>query len=41
LVFENAFGIVEQTADESGFAVIDGTSGGEAKKVHGLNQRVG
>jgi hypothetical protein len=39
LVLENAFGIVKQTADESRFAVIDGTSGGEAKKVHELDQK--
>jgi hypothetical protein len=34
LVFEDRFGIVQKPADESGFAVIDGAGGGEAKKVH-------
>ena len=31
LVFEDGFGIVKKAADESGFAVIDGASGGEAE----------
>ena len=35
LVLEDGFGIVEQAADEGGFAVIDGAGGGEAEKVHG------
>ena len=36
LVFEDGFGIVEETADEGGFAVVDGAGGGEAEKVHGV-----
>ena len=35
LVLEDGFGIVEQAADEGGFAVIDGAGGGEAEEVHG------
>ena len=35
LVFEDGFGIVKEAADESGFAVIDGAGGSEAKEVHG------
>jgi hypothetical protein len=31
LVLEDGFGIIEQAADEGGFAVIDGASGGEAE----------
>ena len=34
LVLEDAFGVVKEAADESGFAVIDGACGGETKKVH-------
>jgi hypothetical protein len=36
LVFEDGFGVVEETADEGGFAVVDGAGGGEAEKVHGV-----
>ena len=34
LVLENALGIIKQASDESGFAVINRTGGGEAKKIH-------
>jgi hypothetical protein len=34
LVLENALGIIKQSSDESGFAVINRTGGGEAKKIH-------
>ena len=34
LVLENTLGVVEQASDESGFAVINRTGGGEAKKIH-------
>jgi hypothetical protein len=34
LVLENALGIIKQASNESGFAVINRTGGGEAKKIH-------
>ena len=35
LVLEDRFGIIKQPSNKRGFAVVDGTGGGEAEKVHG------
>ena len=34
LVLEDGFGVVEQTSNKSGFAVIDGAGSSEAEKIH-------
>jgi hypothetical protein len=33
LIFENRFGIVEQTANQSAFAIIDAATGDKAQKL--------